>query len=125
MYGQGPPTPEVRPPGMQRGIGTPGSGDPLLGESLVPRSLDRQNDPDYQRMQDQLREAQLELVAQRAQAAIPPSPQLEQIMDKQTQILEAALKERGSKRSTAGVIQVSPKVTWPMSAPTISRVKIG
>ena len=65
-------------------------------------------------MQDQLREAQLELAAQRAQAALPPSPQLEHIMDKQTQILEAALKDRGSKRNTAGVIQINPKVTWPM-----------
>ena len=111
MDGQGPLTPEARPPDTQRGIGTPVSGDPLLGESPGPRSSDQQNDPEFRRMERQLREAQLELAAQRAQAALPPSPQLEHIMDKQTQILEAALKDRGSKRNTAGVIQVNPKVT--------------
>ena len=41
MHGQGPPTPEVRPPEMQRGIGTPVSGDPLHGESPAPRSSDQ------------------------------------------------------------------------------------
>ena len=34
-------------------------------------------------------------------------------MDKQTQLLEADLKNRGSKQGSA-VIQVNPKVIWPM-----------
>ena len=63
LDGQGPPTP-IRPPPEPRGIITQLGGDPLQGESPVPQSLDRQNDQDYQKMQDQLREAQLELAAQ-------------------------------------------------------------
>ena len=62
LDGQGPPTP-VRPPPEPRGIVTRIGGDPMQGETPVPRSLDRQNDLDDQKMQDQLREAQLELAA--------------------------------------------------------------
>ena len=68
-------------------------------------------------MQDQLREAQLELAAQRAAAAIPASPQLESIMEKQNQILEAALQVKNrdgtAHRNSASVIQIRPEITWP------------
>ena len=88
----------------------------MQGESPAPQSQDRANDLEYQKMQDQLREAQLEIAAQRAAAAIPASPQLESIMEKQNQILEAALAApRGSAapRGGTGVIQVRPEIHWP------------
>ena len=116
LDGQGLPAP-IRPPPEPRGIITQIGGGPLLGESPVPQSLDRQNDQDYQKMQDQLREAQLELAAQRAAAAIPASPQLESIMEKQSQILEAALQVKNrdgtAHRSSGGVIQIHPRASWP------------
>merc|ERR1712020_167739 len=90
LDGQGVPTP-VRPLPEPRGLVSQLAWDPLQGVTPVPQSQDRLNDQEYQRMQDQLREAQLEIAAQRAAAAIPASPQLESIMEKQTQILEAAL----------------------------------
>ena len=114
LDGQGPPTP-IRPPPEPRGLITQLGGDPLQGESPVPQSLDRQNDQEYQKMQDQLREAQLELAAQRAAAAIPASPQLESIMEKQSQILEDALQVKNrdgtAHRSSGGVIRIHPTAT--------------
>ena len=116
LDGQGLPTP-TRPPPEPRGPISQLGWDPLQGETQVPPSIDRQNDLEYQKMRDQLREAQLEIAAQRAAAAIPPSPQLESIMEKQNQILEAALtvkhREGAAGRGSSGVIQVRPEIHWP------------